>query len=109
MVPLKNIFDIMQIKIDPARTAGINESFQFLFPDVKEKFIVTLRNGIVEVVNGEPLPFTPEPAAKIFVDSRDFKLMSMGLEKPMDLYSTGRLKIKNDMQKLTEFLGMIKK
>lgn len=105
-IPLEHIFDIMQIRIDPERAAGKAMVFHFLFPDIRERYVLTLRGGIVEIVKGEPLPFTPEPDAKLNVGSLDFKLMSLGVAKPMELYSSGRLKVKGNMGALTEFLGM---
>jgi hypothetical protein len=65
VLPVSHFFTIMATRLDPELAADVHESARFEFTDTSERFTVTIRHGIAEVVAGEPLPGTPEPLAVV--------------------------------------------
>ena len=62
-IPLEAIFNIMTTRLVAEKAMDVHETVYFVFPDEKKRFIVTVRHGIAEVVEGDPLPGTPDPVA----------------------------------------------
>ncbi len=101
-VPLDLIFSIMTIRIDAEKAKDIHESVQFIFPDVDKRYNVTVRYGVVEVHEGEPLPFTPEPIATFTSDALTYREIAMGITNPTKAVASGQAKISGSL------IGMIK-
>ena len=90
-IPLGNIFYILGSKIIPEKTMDVHESLAFVFPDEDKRFVITQRNGIAEVVEGLPLPGTPDPVAVLTFDSQDFRKMVFKMTSPVALWAKGRI------------------
>ncbi len=102
-VPLEMIFSIMTTRLKPAEARDVHESVHFVFPDVDRRFIVTVRYGVVEVVEGKPLPYTPEPVATLIAGSLTYRRIALGLTDSAKEVVSGNVKIKGSIPKLIEF------
>ncbi|MEW5913445.1 MAG: alkyl sulfatase dimerization domain-containing protein [Thermodesulfobacteriota bacterium] len=103
-VPLEAIFRVLPSKLKLNQAMDVHESLVFVFPDVKERFVVTLRRGVVEVVQGEPLPGTPPPVGVVTIQARDYRRMIFGLEGPLALYAKGKVSVQGSWLKVLAFL-----
>jgi alkyl sulfatase BDS1-like metallo-beta-lactamase superfamily hydrolase len=104
-IPLENIFFILGSKLIPEKASGVHESMQFVFPDEEKRFTVTIRRGIAEVIEGEPLPGTPEPVAVLTFDSADFRKMIFKMVRPAGLWARGRITAEGSWMDALKFLG----
>jgi alkyl sulfatase BDS1-like metallo-beta-lactamase superfamily hydrolase len=92
-IPLEAIFTIMTTRLIAQKALDVHETVYFVFPDEDKRFIVTVRKGIAEVVEGEPLPGTPEPVATLVVDAQTFRKMAAKVISPLKAYVSGKIKV----------------
>lgn len=91
-IPLAHLLSLISMALDPKEAMELEESLVLLFPDQHTRFNLTVRRGIVEIWEGEPLPGTPEPVAVLTMDSVDFRRVLTKLAHPVSLYLQGRIK-----------------
>ena len=84
-------FEALPSKVDPAKTAGMNNSFGFDIADVGV-WTVTVTNGVVSVTEGEQ-----ETDCTISASEETLLKISRGEANPTTAYMSGKLKIKGDM------------
>jgi alkyl sulfatase BDS1-like metallo-beta-lactamase superfamily hydrolase len=104
-IPLKHIFFILGSKLIPEKAAQVHESLQFVFPDEQKRVTITVRRGIAEIAEGEPLPGTPDPVAVLTVDSQDFRKMIFQMARPAGLWAKGRITAEGSWVDALKFLG----
>ena len=103
-IPLENIFFLMASRLIPGKAMDVHESIQFVFPDEDKRFIITVRRGIAEIVEGEPLPGTPAPVAVLTFDSRDYRRMALNITSPVALFAKGKIKAEGSWVDALAFL-----
>lgn len=103
-IPLEHIFSLMSTRIAPKETMDLEECMVFSFPDEAASFNLTLRRGLLEVWEGEPLPGTPEPVAVLTMDSVEFRRMLFRLANPLALYLEGKINVQGNWLKALAFL-----
>ena len=88
---VREFFETLEARIDPARAAGMTTSYIF---DVEPagRWKVDVRDGAVEVTEGGE-----EADATIQVSEETFLAMMRGDQKPSTAFLTGKLKVKGDM------------
>ena len=92
-VPLETIFSIMTSRLIPEKAMDVHETVHFVFPDENKRFIVTIRKGIAEVVEGEPLTGTPDPVAVLTTDAFTFRKMAMKMISPVTALTSRKIKV----------------
>ena len=92
-VPLETIFSIMTSRLIPEKAMDVHETVHFVFPDENKRFIVTIRKGIAEVVEGEPLTGTPDPVAVLTTDAFTFRKMAMKMISPVTALTSRKVKV----------------
>ncbi len=104
-IPLPLLFQLLASRLIPERGA-VHESVVFRFPsdDGAQQFVVTVRQGIAEVVEGEPLPGTPEPFATLVTDPATYRRIALKLLGPGEALAEGRLEVEGDGLRLATFL-----
>ena len=87
----KEFFDSLESRVDPAKTAGMNNSYLF---DIEGagKWKVDVQDGKVTVAEGGE-----EADAIITTSEETFTKMVDGEQNPTSAYMTGKLKVKGDM------------
>jgi alkyl sulfatase BDS1-like metallo-beta-lactamase superfamily hydrolase len=104
-MPVGFLFDNIAVRLDPAKAQGVLESVRFIFPDLNTQFTVTVRNGIAEVVEGEPLPGTPAPLSTVTVDSLTYKMMALKMLDIMAAFTQGKIKVEGSLPGFIAFMG----
>lgn len=104
-IPLSTIFSIMATRLDPDEALDVHESVKFVFPDENLQFVVTVRRGIAEVVEGEPLPGTPEPVAVLTTDGVTYRKLALGMMSSAAAFASGKVKIEGSKTGFLKFMG----
>jgi alkyl sulfatase BDS1-like metallo-beta-lactamase superfamily hydrolase len=107
--PLSYFFEVMATRLVPERAQGVHESVQVAFTDVDERYVITIRNGVAEVVEGEPLPGTPEPVASAETDSHTWRRLALGITSPAKAVATGKFKVEGGILAFRTFTDRFRK
>jgi putative sterol carrier protein len=87
----QEFFANLETRVDPSKTAGMNNSYLFDI-DGAGKWKVDVRDGKVTVTEGG------EDADAIISTSQEtFEQITSGEQNPTSAYMTGKLKVKGDM------------
>ena len=88
---VKEFFDGLEGKVDPAKTAGMRNSYVF---DVQGagQWTVRVDDGQVNVSEG-----AEQADVTISASAETFEKLARGEQNPTTAYMTGKLKIKGDM------------
>jgi putative sterol carrier protein len=90
-VTAKEFFDSLETRVDPAKTAGMNNSYLFDI-DGAGTWKVDVQDGSVKVTEGE------HPAdVTITASEETFEKIVSGEQNATSAYMTGKLKVKGDM------------
>jgi alkyl sulfatase BDS1-like metallo-beta-lactamase superfamily hydrolase len=104
-VPLERIFANMAVYLDPEKAKDVTECVHFVFPDVNQRFIVTVRNGIAEIAEGDPLPGTPKPLATLTTDSKTYTMMALKMLDTATAMKESKVKIEGNRIGFLKFMG----
>ncbi len=104
-VPLEIIFSVMASRLIPEKAMNIHETVHFVFPDENKRFIVTIRKGIAEVVEGQPLMGTPNPVAVLTGDAVTFRKMAMKIVGPVAAFASGKIKVHGSWPRFLIWFG----
>ena len=92
MSSVKEFFEALPARVDPARTAGVNNTYVF---DIAGAGVwtVAVKDGGLEVSEGD----TGRGDVTISSSEEVFERIVAGEQNPTTAYMTGKLKIKGDM------------
>ena len=88
---VKQFFAELESKVDPAKTAGMNNSYVFDV-DGAGQWTVRVNDGQVKVNEG-----VEQADVTISASADTFERIAKGQQNPTTAYMTGKLKIKGDM------------
>ncbi len=88
---VQEFFDALPSKVDPAKTAGMNNSYVFDIADVGA-WTVTVADGARPVAEG-----AHDADCTISASEETLMKIASGEANPTTAYMTGKLKIKGDM------------
>jgi putative sterol carrier protein len=88
---VREFFDGLEAKVDPAKTAGMNNSYVFDV-DGAGQWTVRVTDGQVKVSEG-----AEQADVTIAASAETFEKIARGDQNPTTAYMTGKLKIKGDM------------
>ena len=91
MTSVKEFFDGLESRVDPAKTAGMKNSYLFEIEDAGT-WKVDVDDGAVKVTEG-----AGEADVTISTSEETFEKIASGEQNPTSAYMTGKLKIKGDM------------
>jgi alkyl sulfatase BDS1-like metallo-beta-lactamase superfamily hydrolase len=95
-LPIAHFFAVMATRLDPGLAADVHESARYHFTDTGERFVVTIRHGIAEVVAGDPLPGTPEPIARVEATTAAWRRLATDQLSPLAAIASGELRVDGD-------------
>lgn len=104
-IPLETFFELVQLRLKTEEARDVHESMWINIPDEEKLFILTVRYGVAEVVQGEPLPDTPPPVAGISVKGLTWRKLCLGLQTPTAAVLCNGLKIHGNVGTVRKFLG----
>ncbi len=100
-LPLESFFQALSVRLDPEKSAGVNQIVGFRFPDTGEAFSVHVRGGVAEIRR----LFPDRPDIAVTVDSGVWKEMAAGIRSP--LLTIGKeMKVEGGTLNLIRFLKM---
>ena len=88
---VQEFFDSLAAGVDPAKTAGMTNSYLFDIEGAGQ-WVVAVQDGGVTVTEG-----TGEADTTITTSEESFMAIVRGEQNPTTAYMTGKLKIKGDM------------
>ena len=91
MASVREFFEGLESRVDPARTAGMNNSYVFDI-DGAGTWTVRVADGAVKVSEG-----AEDADATITASEETFEKIAAGELNPTTAYMTGKLKLKGDM------------
>jgi alkyl sulfatase BDS1-like metallo-beta-lactamase superfamily hydrolase len=95
------MFELLAIRVDPARAAGKDVAVAFVFPERKERVRVSLRNSVLVQESGVSDPVQ----ATATMPRRAFMAMLFAGAQPAGLIQSGTLKIDGDPAAFQSLLG----
>ena len=92
MASVREFFEELPSKVDPNRTAGVNNTYVF---DIEGAgtWTVAVHDGQVEVTEGD----TGEGDVTISSSAQNFERIVSGDQNPTTAYMSGKLKVKGDI------------
>ena len=101
-LPMDVVFDVLPSRLDVEAAADVHMAVRL---DLDGRaFVVTVRQGIAEVVEGDALPGTPAISATITTDELTWKEVALGLIDPTEAVLSGDIEI-DDLAVAIQFLG----
>ncbi len=97
------LFDLLAIRVDPAKAAGKDIAVAFVFPERRERVRVSLRNSVLI----HEAPGAGEVAATITLPRAAFLGMLFAGTSPASLVQAGTMKIDGDRTVLQGLLGSL--
>ena len=92
MTSAREYFETLESRIDPSRTAGMNNTYVFDIQGAGQ-WTVRLDDGKVSVTEGA----AGDPDCTITSSQQNFERIVAGDLNPTSAYMTGKLKVKGDM------------
>jgi alkyl sulfatase BDS1-like metallo-beta-lactamase superfamily hydrolase len=101
-IPLDSMFNSMAVRLNPEKSADIDQIVGFRFPDTGEAYTVHVRRGIAEI-----RPRLPEnPEISVTVSSHVWKEIGAQMRNPAAALLKGDIKIEGGTFNLVKFLGL---
>ena len=104
-VPLRTFFQVMAVRLIPQKAMDIHESMQWVFPDEKTRYVITVRHGVAEIAEGDPLPGTPSPIATLTMDGMTWRRIAIARESPVRALASRKIKVKGSWLGALRFFG----
>lgn len=104
-VPLATFFRTMMIRLRADAALDVHESLRFHFTDFDTSYTITVRHGIAEVVQGEPLPGTPNPVGTIRLTSMTWKQLGVRDLAVATALASGQIAVDGDWVAVARFLS----
>ncbi|NNM76705.1 MBL fold metallo-hydrolase [Sphingomonas sp. ID1715] len=97
-MPLSSLLDVLAVRLDPAKTAGVDLTVAFVNPSIGERRVVRIARSVLTHQRSDA------PAAATLTGSVPTILALLGRAKtPMELIAAGALKIDGDAAALQQF------
>jgi alkyl sulfatase BDS1-like metallo-beta-lactamase superfamily hydrolase len=102
-ISVEQVFDMLAVRVDPQLAEGKSVTIAFVFPDLGETRLVSIRNSVLvhEPAAGQPA------AATLTMPKAAFLGMIFAGQKPADLVMKGALTISGDPTAVAVLLGVL--
>jgi alkyl sulfatase BDS1-like metallo-beta-lactamase superfamily hydrolase len=104
-IPVRMFFEALPARLKADEAADVHETLVVELSDEKTRFHLTVRRGVLEVIEGEPLPLTPKPFATLHTDGATFKDLALKRTNPVLAIAGGELSIEGDALHVPTFFG----
>jgi alkyl sulfatase BDS1-like metallo-beta-lactamase superfamily hydrolase len=104
-IPVRMFFEALPPRLRSEQAADVHETLTVELGDIGTRFHLTVRRGVLEVIEGAPLPGTPAPFATMRTDSATFKDLALKRTSPVLAMASGRLSIDGDALHVPGFFG----
>lgn len=100
------LFDVLAMRINGPRAAGLSFGLGWLFSDSGERWLTTLSNGALSAIQAGA---DPGGDAQVHTDRATLEAIMTGQLAPMAAITEGRLRITGQAMLLGQFLGLLDK
>ncbi len=101
-MPTESLFDYLSIQLNGPRAADKQISIYFELPDLKEKYLLQVKNGVLNYFTNR----TIKADATIHMKRSDFDQIILGTLKLKEAEKTKKITIKGDRQIVETFLSL---
>jgi alkyl sulfatase BDS1-like metallo-beta-lactamase superfamily hydrolase len=98
--------DFLAIHLNGPRVGDKSYAFNIIFPDIKENYALTVKNGVMNYGKGKSLA---KPDATVTLDRATLDDIALGKLKLGDLADSGKVQFDGDRTKFKEMLGQFDK
>lgn len=105
-IPLETIFSVMATRLVADKAMDVHKAVVYEFTDVKRRFVVTVRHGVAEVVEGDSLPGTPDPVATLRTDALTFRRLAAKSTTPLKALAAGKLTVEGSWIEFVAFVRL---
>lgn len=98
------IFDLMAVRLDPARAEGKSLTVNLVFTDRDEKHAITVANNVLNHVPGT----SPGAAVTLTGKRAPFLMVIAGMAKLSDVIATGAISVEGDVKAFETLIGLTK-
>jgi alkyl sulfatase BDS1-like metallo-beta-lactamase superfamily hydrolase len=103
-LPVAVLFAVMPSRLLTDKALAVEESLHITLTDTAERWVLTVRRGVAEVREGDPLPGSPTPVATLTTTSLTWKRLALQLLDPLQALGDGLLE-SDDLFAVISFLG----
>ncbi len=103
-LPLAGIFQSMAVNLNIEKAGSLRRVVNFNFPDVKQQYSLTLRNGVVEVQNY----LQNNADITVTMQSSLWKEIVSEIRNPLAAFASGDIDIEGNKMDLIAFLALVK-
>jgi alkyl sulfatase BDS1-like metallo-beta-lactamase superfamily hydrolase len=103
-LPVGVLFGVMPSRLIVDEALAAEESLHIVLTDTGERWNLTVRRGVAEVREGDPLPGNPAPVATLTTTSLTWKRLALGVSDPLQALADGLLE-SDDLFAVVTFLG----
>jgi alkyl sulfatase BDS1-like metallo-beta-lactamase superfamily hydrolase len=96
-------FDLMAVRLDPAKAAGQSMALNWHFTDRAEKLVLTLEHSTLSHCLGE---WSEQAAASIATSRAMLDAIALGKTTPREAIASGALRVEGDASKVASLFGM---
>jgi len=100
-VKIDAIFKAMSTRLNPEKTAHLNKTAVFHFPDVDRSFTLTIRRGILEIQE----KVVPESDLQIQMNATTFKELAAKVKDRKVAFLKGEIKAEPGIGAMAEFMN----
>ena len=103
--PIENVLELMTVSLNPAKSAGVSASVEFVFPDQSKRFLLTVRNQILLI---DRLNEPAADAVRVTVNVNDWVALVTQNDSLPAALASGRVATDgvSDLPALLKFLAM---
>lgn len=99
-MPLANFFQALAVRLNGSKAADIALSLNLSFPDLAQKYLLTIENAVLHAVADRT---APAPDATLELTSLDFKRLMLGVTDAESLLAEQSLTLDGDPTVLAKF------
>lgn len=103
-LPLDIYLDYLAVRLNHPKAADSEITLNFVMPDAKEAFTLTVSNGVMNYSLGRQ---SKQADATVTIDRAVLDDINLGQTKLVDAIGAGHLTIDGSQEKLTEFISLL--
>jgi len=101
---LPMVFDYMGVRLDGPRAAGVKIYLNFVFPDLDERYAVSIENAHLSYVAGR---LHSKADATFTLDRPVLDRLQLGLTTLDEQMAAGNVKVEGDLRKFEQMMGLM--
>ncbi|MEZ4472988.1 MAG: alkyl sulfatase dimerization domain-containing protein [bacterium] len=106
-LPVSVIFEVMPGRLKAEQALAEHQRLTLVLTEPDARYQLTIRRGVLEVVEGDPLPGSPPAATTLTTTTDTWKRVTLGVLSPAAALGEGRLQA-SDLPAAIRFLGLFR-